>query len=71
MKKGRKYQKAVEYIYSVGMSVQYRLKGGDRKWQPAKRPSFLWELVEYRVDPADLKHEKKFAKHILRAYKRK
>lgn len=66
MKKGRKYKKAVEYLDSVGMSVQYRLKGGDRKWQPAKRPSFLWELVEYRIDPADLKNEKKFAEMIRR-----
>lgn len=66
MKKGRKYQKAVEYIYSVGMSVQYRLKGGDRKWQPAKRPSFLWDMVDYRVDPKELKHEVKFAEMIRR-----
>lgn len=67
MKKGRKYQKAVEYLYSVGMSVQYKLKGGDREWQPAKSPSFLWDFVKYRIKPADLKHEKKFAKMVRRA----
>lgn len=68
MKKGRKYQKAVEYLYSVGMSVQFRITGSadDTGWVTAGSPSFLWDRVEYRIKPADLKHEKKFAKMIRR-----
>lgn len=68
----RKYQKAVEYLHGIGMKVQYRftyvneLKG---KWNPAKRPSFLWDFVKYRIKPSELKHEVKFAKTILRARK--
>ena len=68
-KQSRKYQKAVEYLYSVGMSVQYRLINGDKVWNPAKRPSFLWDFVEYRINPSELKYEVKFAKTILRARK--
>ena len=68
MKKGRKYQKAVEYLYNVGMSVQLRILGSeDAGWVTTENPSFLWERVEYRIKPADLKHEKKFAKMIRRA----
>ena len=66
----KKYQKAIEYLHGIGMKVQYRfineLKG---KWNPAKRPSFLWDFVEYRINPSELKHEVKFAKTILRARK--
>lgn len=68
-KQSRKYQKAVEYLYSVGMSVQYRLINGDKVWNPAARPSFLWDFVEYRIKPSELKHEVKFAETILRAKK--
>jgi len=65
----RKYQKAVEYLYSIGMNVQYRFINEDKAWNPAKRPFFLWDFVEYRINPSELKHEVKFAKTILRARK--
>ena len=65
----KKYQKAVEYLHSIGMRVQYRIRNGDKVWNPAARPSFLWNFVEYRVKPSELKHEVKFAKTILRAQK--
>ena len=66
----RKYQKAVEYLHGIGMKVQYRFRNGDKgKWNPAKRPSFLWDFVEYRIKPSELKYEVKFAKTILRARK--
>lgn len=69
----RKYQKAVEYLYSIGMNVQYRFINGDKVWNPATGPSFLWDFVEYRINPSELKHEVKFAETILRArrWKRK
>lgn len=65
----RKYQKAVEYLHSIGMRVQYRFRNGDKVWNPAKSPSFLWDFVEYRINPSELKYEVKFAKTILRARK--
>jgi len=65
----RKYQKAVEYLYSIGMNVQYRFINGDKVWNPATEPSFLWDFVEYRINPSELKHEVKFVKTILRARK--
>lgn len=68
-KQSKKYQKAVEYLHGIGMKVQYRFINGDKVWNPAKRPSFLWDFVEYRINPNELKHEVKFAKTILRARK--
>lgn len=67
MKKGRKYKKAVEYLYDIGMKVQWRMRGSTHKeWVTVLRPSFLWDMADYRIDPADLKNEKKFAKMIRR-----
>ncbi len=63
----RKYQKAVECLHSIGMKVEYRFRHEDMQWNPAAKPSFLWEFVEYRVSPSELKNEVKFAKIILRA----
>lgn len=68
-KQSKKYQKAVEYLHNIGMKVQYRFRNGDKVWNPAARPSFLWDLVDYRIKPSELKHEVKFAKTILRARK--
>lgn len=68
-RQSRKYQKAVEYLYSIGVKVQYRFINGDKVWSSADRPSFLWDTVEYRIKPSELKHEVKFAKTILRARK--
>lgn len=71
-KQSRKYQRAVEYLHSIGMKVQYRFRNGDngdKVWNPATGPSFLWDFVEYRIKPSELKHEVKFAKTILRARK--
>ena len=68
-KQNRKYQKAVEYLHDIGMKVQYRFRNGDKAWNPAARPSFLWDFVEYRINPSELKHEVKFAETILRARK--
>jgi len=68
-KQSRKYQKAVEYLHDIGMKVQYRFRNGDKAWNPAARPSFLWDFVEYRIKPSELKSEVKFAQTILSARK--
>ncbi len=66
----KKYREAVEYLHSIGMKVEYRfLHKQEGEWNPAANPSFLWDFVEYRVKPSELKHEVKFAKTILRARK--
>lgn len=70
--RSRKYQKAVEYLYNIGMKVQWRMRSSENKtWMAAQRPSFLWDMVDYRIDPEELKHEVKFAKCILTAHKGK
>jgi len=68
-KQSRKYQKAVEYLYDIGMKVQYRFRNGDKAWNPAAKPFFLWDFVEYRIKPSELKSEVKIAQTILSARK--
>jgi hypothetical protein len=68
-KPGGKYQKAVEYLYDFGMRVQYRFRNDNKVWNSADSPSFLWDFVDYRIKPSELKSEIKFAKSILRARK--
>jgi len=41
-----KYQKVVEYLHGIGMKVQYRFRNGDKVWNPAARPSFLWAFLD-------------------------
>lgn len=68
-KQSRKYQKAVEYLHSIGMRVEYRFRHEDMQWNPAAKPSFLWDFIDYRIEPSELKSEVKFAKSIMRAWK--
>lgn len=49
--------------------VEAILSERDKVWSSADRPSFLWDFVDYRIEPSELKHEAKFAKTILRARK--